>query len=221
MYVSNAVNAPLLKEKGEVQLAVTQTDLQAAVAVAKNVGIMVNGYYQNYTSTNDYQHNGMLGEAGIGYFTPLVGNFIFESYVGGGAGKVHKQEKFTDQNDNAYMASFNANAAKLFVQPDIGFKSKYFDAVFSSRFSFVKYTSFTQNNYPQSELADDYVSNEQLTNPLFMFAEPAFTIRAGYKFVKLQFQYGVTVNMTPNPIRHANDFSSIGLIINIAQWYNE
>lgn len=221
MYVSNAVNAPLLKEKGEVQVSLTQNDLQAAVAVAKNVGIMANGYYENYTASNNYQHDGILGEAAIGYFTPMTSNFVFETFVGGGAGRVHKQEQFTDANDNTYMASFNANAAKLFVQPDIGYKSKYFDAVISSRFSFVKYNSFSQSNYSQAELREDYLDGNNLTNPLFMFAEPAVTLRAGYKFIKFQFQYGLTVNMTANQIKHANNFSSLGIVVNIARWYNE
>lgn len=222
MYVSNTVNAPLLKERGEVQLTATPNDLQAAVAVAKNVGIMANGYYQNYTASNNYQHNGMLGEAGIAYFTPLLDHhFVFETFIGGGAGKVHKKEMFTDQNDNDYMASFNARAAKLFIQPDIGYKSKFLDVVFSSRFSFVKYRSFSQSNYTQQQLAEDYLDNNNLTNPLFMFAEPALTFRAGYKFIKVQFQYGLTINMTPNEIKQSNNFSSLGLVINIARWYNE
>lgn len=222
MYVSNTVNAPLLKERGEVQLTATSNDLQAAVAVAKNVGIMANGYYKNYTASNNYKHDGMLGEAAVGYFTPLLDNhFVFETYVGGGAGRVHKQEQFTDQNDNKYMASFNAKAAKVFIQPDIGYKSRFFDLVASSRFSFVKYNSFTQSNYTQQQLAEDYLDNNNLTGPLFMFAEPALTVRGGYKFIKLQFQYGLTINMTANQIRQSNNFSSLGLVIDIARWYNQ
>jgi hypothetical protein len=221
MYVSNAINAPMLKERGEVQVTATGHDLQAAVAVAKNVGIMANGYYQNYTSSNNYQHNGMLGEAGIGYFTPLLDNhFTFETYVGGGAGRVHKQEQFSDQNDNPYMASFNARAAKVFVQPDFGYKSRFFDLIASSRFSFVKYNYFSQSNYTQQQLAEDYLDNNKLTGPVFMFAEPALTVRAGYKFIKLQYQFGLTVNMTANQIRQANNFSSLGLVIDVARWYN-
>jgi len=221
LYVSNAVNVPLLKEKGDVQVTATKNDLQVAIAVGRNLGIMANGYYQNYTADNNYQHNGMLGEAGIGYFKPLTGNFVFESYVGGGVGRIHKQQMFTDQNENSYMASFNANAAKLFIQPDLGYKSRFFDLVFSSRFSFVKYTNFSQTNYSRQQLADDYLDNRSLTGPLFMFAEPALTLRGGYKFIKLQFQYGLTINMTPNAIKHANNFSSLGLILNIGRWYNE
>ena len=48
MYVSNATNVPLLKEKGEVHVNITQDDLQAAVSFAHNFGIIANGFYQNY-----------------------------------------------------------------------------------------------------------------------------------------------------------------------------
>lgn len=220
MYVSNAVNTPLLKERGEVQLTATQNDLQAAVAVGKNIGIIANGYYQKYDGSSNFQNKGMLGEAGLGYFSSLAGPFQFETFVGGGAGNVYKQQEFTDQNDNTYIASFNAKAAKLFVQPDIGFKSRFFDAVVSSRFSFVKYTSFSHSGYPEQELAADYLNNNRLNDPLFMFAEPALTLRGGYKFIKVQLQMGLTLNLTPHQIKHPDNFSSLGLVIDIARWYN-
>lgn len=220
MYVSNTVNAPLLKEKGEVQLAITQNDLQAAVALGKNFGVIANGFYMNYNGGDDYRHNGILGEAGIGYYRPLKSDFIFEAFVGAGAGKIFKQQTFIDNNNNSYLAHFDANATKIFIQPDIGYKTKYFDAIISSRISTVKYTSFDQQNYPENELKNDYLDNNNLTGPMFAFAEPAVTIRGGYKFIKLQLQYGLTLNMTPHDIKHANNFSSIGLVINIAKWYN-
>jgi hypothetical protein len=219
MYVSNAVNAPLLKEKGEVQVSITQNDLQAAVALGKNFGIIANGFYMNYKVGNDYQHSGILGEAGIGYYQPLKNDFIFEGFVGGGVGRVSKQQTFTDNNNNSYLAYFDADATKMFIQPDFGYKTKYFDAIISSRISTVKYTSFSQQNYPENELKNDYLDNNNLIGPMFMFAEPAVTIRGGYKFVKLQLQYGLTLNMTPHDIKQANNFSSIGLVINIAKWY--
>ena len=222
MYVSNAVNAPLLKEKGEVKINATQNDLQVSAALGKNLGIMANGYYQNYTSNNNYQHNGGLGEIGIGYFTTATDNpsLVFEAFAGAGIGNVHKREMFTDQNDNNYMASFNANATRFFIQPDFGYSSKYFDAVFTPRFSFVKYTSLSQQNYTTQQLQDDYLDNSNLTGPVFMFAEPAITLRGGYKFIKLQAQLGLTVNLTGSNIRHKTSFSSLGIVIDIARWYN-
>lgn len=221
MYVSNAVNAPLLKEKGEVHVALTQNDLQAAVGLGNNFGIMANGFYRNYKTNSNYEHSGLLGEVGIGYFKSLENNFVFETFVGGGAGRVYKQQEFTGANDVRYIGKFDANAVKGFIQPDFGYKSRFFDAVISSRFSFVKYTSFSPENYPTQELQNDYLDNNNLTGPVFMFAEPALTLRGGYKYVKLQVQLGLTVNVTGSNIKHDDNFSSLGIIFNVGRWYNE
>lgn len=219
MYVSNTVNAPLLKEKGEVQVSVTQSDLQAAVAVTDHIGLMANGFYKNYKSGN-YQHNGVLGELGIGYYKPLDDHFVFETFAGGGLAHIYQQKEFNDLNNDVVLGKFNADAMKIFLQPDFGYRSKIFEASISSRFSMVKYTSFSSQNYPAQNLKDDYLDNNNLTGPAFLFAEPALTCRVGYKYVKLQAQVGLTINLTGNNIKHADNFSSVGFIIDIAKWYD-
>lgn len=222
MYTTNAVNAPLLKERGEIKINVTQNDLQAAVAVTDHIGIMANGYYQNYKSDNNYRHDGGMGELGIGYLLNSDdNNLVMETYVGGGLGKVHKQEQFNGPGNSTYMANFNVNAAKGFVQSNLGYRSKYFDVALTPKFSFVKYSNFTQNNYSDDQLKDDYLNNNRLTDPLFVFAEPAITVRGGYKFIKIQAQYGVTLNLGGQSIRRTPDFASLGLVIDIAKWYRD
>lgn len=223
MYVSNAVNAPLLREKGEVKVNLTQNDLQAAVGAGNNFGIMANGYYQRYQGAGNYEHRGGYGELGFGYFTNTEddNHFFFEFYGGGGAGSVYKQERFTDQNENSYLATFNAQAGKAFIQPNFAYSNKYFDAILTPRFSVVKYTGFSQANYPESKLREDYLDNNNLTGPVFMFAEPALTVRGGYKFIKLQAQFGLTLNLTGSNIRHPSTFSSLGLVFDIARWYRD
>jgi hypothetical protein len=221
MYTTNAVNAPLLKERGEIKINVTSNDLQAAVAVTDHIGIMANGYYKNYESDNNYRHNGGMGELGIGYLLNSDdNNLVMETYIGGGLGKVHKQEQFTDA-PAPYMASFNVNAAKGFIQSNLGYRSKYFDVALTPKFSFVKYSNFSQSNYSDDELKDDYLNNNRLTDPLFVFAEPAITVRGGYKFIKVQAQYGVTLNLGGQSIRRTPDFASLGLVIDIARWYKD
>jgi hypothetical protein len=218
MYTSNAVNVPLLKEKGEVKVNITQNDLQAAVAVTDNIGIIANGFYKNYDGDNNYKHYGGLGEAGIGYLLNRE-NLMIETYIGGGVGKVHKQEQFSNPDNTTYMANFDANAAKGFVQSNFGLRSKYFDVALTPKFSFVKYSNFTYSNYNQNQLKDDYLNDGRVTDALYVFAEPAITVRGGYKFIKLQAQYGLTVNLGGQSIRHTPDFASLGLVIDIAKWY--
>src|SRR5688500_10546599 len=71
LYVANTVNAPLLKEKGEIKLNIDQNNIQAAVAVSDHLGIMANGFYRSYEGGNNYEHKGGLGEIGVGYFKTL------------------------------------------------------------------------------------------------------------------------------------------------------
>jgi hypothetical protein len=220
MYTTNAVNVPLLKEKGEVKINVTQNDLQAAVAVSDHIGIIANGFYRNYKSDNNYNHFGGLGEAGIGYLMNRE-NLMMETYVGGGVGKVHKEQQFTNPDNSTYMANFDANAVKAFVQSNLGVRSKYVDVALTPKFSFVKYSNFSSTNYSDDQLRDDYLNNNRLTNPLYVFAEPAITVRGGYKFIKLQAQYGVTINLSGQSIRKTPDFASLGLVIDIAKWYKD
>lgn len=221
MYVPNTINAPLLREKGEVQVTVTQSDLQGAVALNRNFAVMANGFYKNYVGGNNYVHGGLMGEGGVGYYKNLAGNFVFESFVGAGAGSVYKQQEFRNESDQFYTARFNARAARFFVQPDIGFRTKLLDMVLSSRFVVLKYTRFSPGNYPEAELRANYLDNNNLTGPVFMFAEPAFTCRLGYKYIKLQFQTGATLNLTGNNIKYARSFSSFGVIISVARWYQK
>ncbi len=219
MYTTNAVNAPLLKEKGEVKINVTQNDLQAAIAVSDNIGIMANGYYKNYDGSSNYQHGGGMGELGVGYLLNSEGHLVMENFVGAGLGKVHKQQQYTNPDNSSYMASFDANAVKAFIQSNLGYRSKYFDVALTPKFSFVKYSNFSHANYSEEQLREDYLDRNRLTDPLFVFAEPAITVRGGYKFIKLQAQYGVTINVGGQSIRHTPDFGSLGLIIDIAKWY--
>lgn len=220
MYTTNAVNAPLLKEKGEVKINVTQNDLQAAVAVSDHIGIMANGYYRNYEGNNNYRHNGGMGELGIGYLLNSENNLVMETFIGGGLGKIHKQEQMNTNGPSPYMASFNANAAKAFVQSNLGYRTRFFDVALTPKFSFVKYSNFSSSNYTTEELKEDYLDRGHLMDPLFIFAEPAITVRGGYKFIKLQLQYGVTLNIGGQSIRRTPDFASLGLVIDIAKWYN-
>ncbi len=220
MYTSNTTNVPLLKEKGEIKLNVTQNDLQVAFAFTDHIGVMANGFYKNYKASDNYKHNGGLGELGVGYMLNHKDHLIVETFVGGGLGKVYKQEQFTDNTNNIYLANFDANATKAFLQSNLGYRSKYFDVALTPKFSFVKYHNFSHTNYTDQQLQDNYLDN-RLTDPLFVFAEPAITVRGGYKFIKLQAQYGVTLNLGGQNIKRTSDFASLGLVVDIAKWYKD
>lgn len=221
VYVPNTVNVPLLKEEKEVKFNLDQNNLQLAVAVTDHIGIMANGFYRGHTADNNYRHRGGLAEVGAGYFHNFNNQVVVETFAGIGLGNVYKQETFKDSTNTAYLAQFRANATRFFIQPGIGYSHRFFDLAFTPRFSFVKYANFSSENYREQDLKRDFLDNGQLTRSMYVFAEPAITVRVGYKFVKLQAQYGVTLNLGGQNIRYDKEFSSIGLVIDIAKWYDQ
>ncbi|MBA3971314.1 MAG: hypothetical protein H0X46_04100 [Bacteroidetes bacterium] len=221
LYVPNTVNVPLLKEKGEIKLNIDQNNLQAAVAVSEHVGVMVNGFYRDHIGSNSYQHKGALGEIGVGYFKPLDDDpFVLEAFVGAGVGNVSKSEVLTNGNESR-TATFDARATKVFIQPELGYTSRFFDLALSPRFSMIKFSDFNSSNYTEGELANDYLDKGRLTSNPYLFAEPAVTMRIGYKWLKLQAQYGMVVNIGGGQIRHPQNYSSLGLTVDIAKWYHK
>ncbi|MCW3071026.1 MAG: hypothetical protein JWO44_916 [Bacteroidetes bacterium] len=221
MYVPNTVNAPLLKEKGEIKASLDESNLQLAVAVTDHVGIIANGFYKTYEGKEYYSHSGHMGELGFGYFSPLKNNLVFETYVGGGMGSVSKKVTYTNSDNAEITNSFSAKGARAFIQPGIGYSNKYFDAAFTPRFTFVKYTRFSSTGFGEDELSGDYLDKGRILNGFYTFAEPAFTVRLGYKYLKLQGQYGLTMKLGGGNLRYQSMFGSLGIVLDIARWYNK
>lgn len=220
MYISNTVNTPLLKEKGEVKIVGDENDFQAAVAVTNHIGVMANGFSKIYQGKDYYKHDGRLGELGLGYFKAFKNNVVFETYAGAGIGLVRKRNAYVSEDNMQHFQSFTAQGTRAFFQPGIGYCGRFFEAAFTPRFSYVKYTHFKSVGYSEEELAMDNVDHNKVLNDYYAFAEPAITLRAGYRFVKLQVQYGRTIDIGPQDIRHPADFGNIGIVIDIAKWYN-
>ena len=77
---------------------------------------------------------------------------------------------------------------RQFLQPSLGYKNKFFDFAFSSRFSRVKYKEST-NMYNVSK------------SPFF-FAEPAITFGIGYKCIKLRCQKVYIQKLNPQELAY-------------------
>jgi hypothetical protein len=218
LYVPNTINAPLLKERGEVKINVNSNELQADVAVTNHLALMANGYYKDYKNGN-YEHKGGMGEAAIGFYKPMLEDpFILEVFAGAGLGNVSKSEMLGSGAETR-AASFEAHASRYFVQPEVGYAGKAFDIALTSRFTFLKYNDFTSNNYTTEELATDFLNDGYLTKHMFAFTEPAVTVRLGWKWIKLQGQYGMAINVGGGNLRFPKNFSSLTLVIDLAKWY--
>lgn len=211
VYAPNALNVPLLQEKGEIKATLATNNLQLAAAVSDHVGVMANGYLNAYTSDDkNFRNKGKGVEVGVGYFGQTEHRITYEAYGGAGLYNVKIKE---DNN----LKTFDADAVKYFVQPAIGWVNPFFEIAASPRLSLIKYGKPDMTGYSQNEQAANYF--DILDRKIHTFIEPTLIIRGGYRFVKVQAQYGHSFKLSKNNINYDENVGSIGLIFDIAQWY--
>jgi len=176
-YVPNVINTPLFSNQGELQLGIhtgiSGTDPQFAYALTDKIGLMLNGSFANRTSdssTNFHKHN--FVEIGTGYYLRFSDNGRFEVFGGLGTGNLHAQFK-----SGIFSSSAKVTSNRLFIQPAIGAKTNIFDGSFATRFVVLNLSQGTKN----------------LTA---VYIEPAITAKAGYKYVKAVFQFGMSLPLS-------------------------
>ncbi|MDQ3047730.1 MAG: hypothetical protein M3R27_09300 [Bacteroidota bacterium] len=223
VYKPNAVNVPLLKEKGEAKFYLSNNNLQVAYAISSNTGLMLNGYYEKHQedfNNDDYiQNRGILGEAGAGLFKTYENKLTVECYGGAGYGKLKIRERDTDENEVAIQKDFSADAYKLFIQPSAGYAGRIFEIAITPRFSAIKYANVASSNYTIQENNEYYFEN--MEKPLWLFAEPALTLRGGFKWFKLQVQVGRSFRLNEKKLNNNGSLLNAGVVIDIAKWYND
>jgi hypothetical protein len=227
-YAPNTVNAPLLSEKGEVRVNGLYSgggdsdfdggELQAATAITNHVGIMMNGMFAGRTEhVEDWfggsgshleSGKGSYGEIGGGLFTAFdpKKKCIGEIYAGVGTGSIN----------NTYQNNWNSKVGitKIFLQPTVGFKSKYFEASLVPKISFLHWKVKNENisNTAGAFEFDDLMKIRQ--NPNLVQFEPALFIRGGGENLKLQGSLSFSSSHNGYyPIETLN--GSVGVSINI------
>lgn len=226
-YVPNALNVPLLREQGELKFLISPSNYQAAYAITDKIGFIVNAQVAkndevgnenvlvNGKPSVSFSQKNTVFEAGAGYLGKGRRNLIYELYGGGGVTRTH----IVDTNSkNSILGDYDARGLKIFVQPNVGFGTKYFDVAFSPRITALQYGSST-TIYSKQYLVDQEL--DQLADHTHIFLEPALTLRGGYKFVKIQAQFGLSLKLSSAVIPYNETLGSLGLVIDIAKWYNK
>lgn len=214
-YVPNTQNVPLLRSAGQTNLSLAgsgnQFEIQGAHAVSDNIGIMFNGGYfaGSGEEENDGKGSGILGELGIGYFTPIGDNFTFETYGLAGLGSV--ENIFPTVSGNGNSGTLNANITRFGIQPNIGFSSRYFTVALSTRLVSLNFRSIEGNLVYGGESQVSYL-NKNSSNFLI---EPALTIRAGLDNAKIQLQFCRSFNMTNKDFFQEESIVTLGLNFNL------
>ncbi len=211
-YVPNTHNVPMLREKGETRVSTIlgvspdaeglqdgsyaiSGEVQSAFAAGNNLGIMVN-LIAAKDLENDY-HNwgrGSYLEAGPGYFKPLGRSWAFEFYGGAGLGMQSHQycAEYLDprgfvQRDNENAGTSSLSLLNIFIQPSLGYSSRLIDVAYSLKISGLSF--FDINNQVSRSLNTyEFDKLEKLRHSTYLRLNKGFTLRIGWKGLKLQFQ---------------------------------
>ena len=221
-YIPNKHNTPLMEEKGDASVSISTTNLQGAYAFSDHMAAITNFYFRENnwenvpdtinSKTLDYQANRFLAEGGLGYFKKLGNEGVFEIYAGGGIGNLgFEQSKYNPPLDQKY----HAKMSKAFIQPDIGFQTKYFDLVFSSRFTYLGFSNVDTTNYNTRGLKEDNLYNLD-KNP-YIFLEPALTLKFGYKFINAYTQAIVATKLNPERINYRSFGVNVGIELELGE----
>lgn len=211
-YSPNTQNVPLLSEKGELNLSASgnanQFEFQGAYAVTDGFAIQANGgLFVPKDADNGDGGRGKFIEIGAGYFTPVAENFVFELYGLAGSGSVENDLRSRATTDPATTGKISANVFRYGIQPNFGFKSKYFTAAVSSRIVGLNYSNV------EGSLIYDGVNQQTYLrdNSSNFLIEPALTLRGGVDMVKLQLQIGHSFNLSNSNFRQDNTYATVGL----------
>jgi hypothetical protein len=226
VYAPNIASTPLLKERGELRATVDARNLQLAAAPARHLGVMVNGYHRDEENDpkpdQEKQHGeGDFLELGVGWFTDLPRRYDWlplQVEVYGGAGVGHVGHDLTPAG--GATRRFSADAQRAFVMPTIGLTTRYYDLAFSTRLAGVHYSELASEGYADDAMleGDGFAGIDQRT---WVFLEPSVTVRAGYKWIKLQLQVGKSYKLTSADLPHDSGMVTLGLNVDLFRAFED
>jgi len=214
-YTPNTHNVPLISEKGETNLTLSggddRVEFQGAMGITNGFAIKANGgLFIPSDIENGDGGSGKFLEIGGGYFTPVGNKFVFELYGIAGVGRVENHLPSTASANPQTQGDISANIFRYGIQPNFGFKTKYFTAAISSRIVNLTYNKIEGDLIYGGESQVNYLK----ANDSNFLLEPALTLRGGVEKIKLQLQVGWSVNMTNSEFRQDNSFATLGLNFN-------
>lgn len=208
-YAPNSANVPLFKHKGESRLfasysvgeEISGAEIQGATAIGKHVGIIFNTAFLGAGKSG----NGFIIEGGAGYYKALSNKIVFETYGGVGFGGA--------KNNYSEVSSSKVGFTKCFIQPSIGFRSKYFDVGLVTKVSglFMHVRNYT--GVPESYDLNDI--NFIKANPDWFLLEPSVFFRFGVDPVKAQLQIITSASTNGKQLNQEETIISLGLFFSI------
>lgn len=223
-YIPNSQNVPIFKDKNEARLSVSSggavnmntAEVQAAYSLPFNIAVMGSFMYTEGGNEQELDYGyGRYFEGAIGYYKPVTKNGVVEFYAGYGSSSQYHHYA----GDGDYHGKASLFFDKVFIQPSFGLYFKYFDLALSARFSGLYFNKINNGIFDDSYDYDDVdLISRNKTSYLF---EPAITIRGGWKYVKIQFQYVVSKNLTNSELKFERTNTSFGIYFSIDKRYRQ
>ncbi|MFA7081741.1 MAG: hypothetical protein WC135_03930 [Bacteroidales bacterium] len=211
-YTPNTQNVPMISSKGDNKITVAgngnQVELQGAYGLTDAFAIQANaGLFIPRNLDNGDGGSGNFFEVGGGYFKSIKEVFVFEAYGILGMGSMENHFKSTVEDNPGTNGDISSTIFRVGVQPSFGYKSKYFEAAISTRIVSLIYSNIEGDLIYSGNNQMDYL-NDNKTNFL---VEPAITLRGGFEKIKLQVQYGYSLNLTNTAFKQDKSYLTLGL----------
>lgn len=213
-YMPNTQNVPLLSEKDEANITLigngNQIEAHGSYAAGQNVGLVLNaGLFIPPDDDNGDGGRGRFVEVGAGYFKPLRPNLIIETYglLGLGGVENYFPSRVSGGSTSPDDGRITAQMLRIGLQPNIGYKSKYFSAAFSMRWCWLSFSNIEGNLIFDGVQQQEYLK-EHKSNFLF---EPALTIRGGWERIQGQVQLGVSANLSEKYFNQEDSWMTLGI----------
>lgn len=206
-YKPNRVNTPLLTQKGQVQANAGFNGVQAAYSPLNRLGLIA-GYstyaYHGHEPWSPHEKVDFF-EAGAGYYRAVKDSsylkmrrqFVYDVYGGIGRGSIN-----IDNRSNYTRPS--TTISRAFIQPGVGVRTHVIEAAFNMRVCGVYYSNFSHP--PLSYVVP-------LPNKVYLFTEPAITLRVGYKAAKLEMQYVHSFGSNTGELAYIKNAFNLGLSV--------
>lgn len=196
-YTPNTQNVPMIKEKGGASVTVagadSQLEFQGAYGITDNLAVQLN---TGFVLPNDEEDGdggtGRFFESGIGYYKNINSYLLFDVYALLGFGHVENHFPSTLSTYPGTTGEISAQFFRAGVQPGLSFHHNYFSVSASTRMLSLNYSNIDGNLTFADE---DQVAYLQDNKSNFLI-EPALTLRAGVKRVKLQVQLIKSFNLS-------------------------
>lgn len=211
-YLPNTQNVPLIKAPGETNITVAgngnQVELQGAYGITEQLALQLNGGL--VIPKNEDNGNGGAGkflEPGLGYYTNINPNLLFDVYALVGFGSMENHFPTTVPTYPGTTGKISAGLVRASLQPSLSYHTKYFSISGSARLANLSYSNvrgnLTFNDQDQVAYLQDNKNN--------FLIEPALTLRAGVEKIKLQVQLMKSFNLSNSDFKQDETLLSIGL----------